>query len=194
MTAEWRPGSTPVATYTSSRTCRACDGTGLAAFGVDCTRCHGTGNAAPGDVPRDPSADERNRRAPSDAAIRRLHDLVAQCDEREPAVMLASDALGRSDADADVIAAHIATLTVLRSQRGVVIPPQQLAQRPRARRGRAAPRTTTPVRRAPGITYHRQTFRMDLCEMRDEIVAGVRRLVALYQRLRRLVARSNDSS
>lgn len=112
----------------SERTCRHCDGTGVGAGFAACVRCRGSGNAPQGEVPRPRGIDERRRLAPTDAQLRHLHRLVCEGDHRDPAVVLASDALGRSDVDRTTINAHIAAVSARRPA-----PPLLHARRPRAR-------------------------------------------------------------
>lgn len=128
-----------MSTFTSERTCRWCDGTGLRSFGVPCDDCRGTGNAALGTVGRDPSADEVRRWAPTEGQLRTLHRLVTRGDPLDPAVQLASDALGRSDSDRATINAHIAALCAT--------PPRVLRPLRAPRAGRSGP---PPVVRRPG--------------------------------------------
>ena len=126
----------------SERTCRPCDGTGCVSFGVECEHCAGTGNAPPGAVARPLGIDNQRRLAPTDAQLRTLQRLVVEGDRHDPAVHLASEALGRSDSDRVTINAHIAALTDRRASAPRVQPLRH--HRPMRASRQRVPRRTSP--------------------------------------------------
>jgi hypothetical protein len=116
---------TVTTTYTSARTCRPCQGTGVGAgWGEACPACAGSGEAAP-DAPvrlRRSRVHESEAATPGEAELDRLANLIDACDHRLPEVEYASAAIGRTDLTADQCAALIAALEPL-------VPPPPSAHR-----------------------------------------------------------------